>query len=91
MAIPLDIEDILGAGCLAALGRTLSALACLWLGAATGIHGVESGALAAEVFGTAVADRDYAIGDPSHVPRPPETSLSERDSPALKSSRDRAE
>lgn len=29
MAIPLDIEDILGAGCLAALGRTLSALACL--------------------------------------------------------------
>lgn len=224
MAIPLDIEDILGAGCLAALGRTLSALACLWLGAATGILGVESGALAATViqggtvdipeiaqgafiaclwgpfvmfgslfilcffplllavvftfvrgengslkkwvayaaitglitmlsvrlwadhdllstalavviwlgfvgslalgafqmvvwrrrsmaqhliglaaesderrrslteeFGTAVADREYAIGDPNHVPRPPEASPSELDSPAPKSSRDRSE
>ena len=50
MAIPLDSEDILGAGCLASIGRALSALACLWLGAATGILGFESGALAAEVI-----------------------------------------
>lgn len=36
MAIELDIEDILGAGCLASIGRALATLSCLWMGAATG-------------------------------------------------------
>lgn len=36
MGIPLDIEDIFGAGCLTSIGRALSVVGCLWLGSATG-------------------------------------------------------
>ncbi|MFP6879339.1 MAG: hypothetical protein VCA34_00215, partial [Roseibacillus sp.] len=50
MAIQFDIEDIIGAGCLTSIGRALSALACLWLGAATGIIGFAAGAVGAEVI-----------------------------------------
>lgn len=36
MGIPLDIEDIFGAGCISSVVRAFSMLGCLWLGSATG-------------------------------------------------------
>ena len=65
MGIPLDIEDILGAGCLISIGRALSSLSCLWLGSATGIVAVEAGVLSVELLtggGMPPDLMDYLVG-----------------------------
>lgn len=65
MGIPLDIEDILGTGCIASIGRALTSLSCLWLGAATGIVAVSFGSLGAELLqggGLPVDLMDFLMG-----------------------------
>ena len=41
MAIPIDFEDIIGAGCYDSLRRGVAAITCVWLGCATGIAGYQ--------------------------------------------------
>ncbi|NNC90320.1 MAG: hypothetical protein HKN82_17845 [Akkermansiaceae bacterium] len=58
MALPFDIEDIIGAGCLATIGRFVAGVSCIWLGSLAGVLSLVAAESVVSVWGGSGIDFD---------------------------------